>query len=75
MLNEERIGKSAGLLWATLRENGDEGLSVTRIRKIPGLKGDEAIAALGWLAREGKVEFHTGKGKAVTVSLGEINNN
>jgi len=73
VLNEERIGKSAGLLWATLRKNGDEGLFVTQIHKIPRLKGDEAIATPGWLARESKVEFHTGKGKSVTVSLGEIN--
>ncbi len=67
-MNQETIGYAAGVIWARLNDAGEEGLSLSAIKKTPGVKADEAIAALGWLAREGKIGFETVK-RAIRVSL------
>jgi len=50
----ERIGISAGLIWAAL-ESGET--NVKAIKKITKLAEKDLNLALGWLAREGKVNF------------------
>ena len=67
-MNQETIGHAAGVIWNRLNEAGEDGLSLSAVKKIPGIKSDEAVAALGWLSREGKVEFESVK-RAVRVSL------
>lgn len=49
------IGLAAGRVWQFLSEHGPAALS--RIAK--GVEGGQSLAlmAVGWLAREGKVEF------------------
>ncbi len=49
------IGHKAGLVWHALHDNGP--LSDKELAKITGLSKEEVWAALGWLAREGKVEI------------------
>jgi hypothetical protein len=52
-MNAETIGVNAGLIWNALNEGNT--LSVKQLRKATKLKDKEVFAALGWLAREGKV--------------------
>ena len=50
----EKIGISAGLIWATL-EAGEA--NVKAIKKATKLAEKDLNLGLGWLAREGKVKF------------------
>ncbi len=54
-MNIEKIGTNAGYVWTALNET--EALGVKQIKKITKLKDKEVYAALGWLAREGKVNI------------------
>lgn len=49
------IGESSGRVWQCLKENGE--LNPTALGKKTGLKRDMLFAAIGWLAREGKLCF------------------
>ena len=57
------IGNNAGLVWNALNANGK--MTETKLKKETGLASAEFFAALGWLAREGKlyvvVETRCGK--------------
>ncbi len=67
------IGEKAGIVWYFLHENGPA--SDKEISKETGLTKEETWAALGWLAREGKVEIvgvkKRGRGKEVIFELTE----
>lgn len=52
-MNSETIGGWAGLVWEALREADVLGLK--QLKKITKLKDKETFAAVGWLAREGKI--------------------
>lgn len=54
-MNTEVIGTYAGAVWEALNGNGT--LTVKQLKKATKLKDKEVFAALGWLAREGKVEI------------------
>lgn len=56
-MNAEIIGSWAGLVWQALAEADVLGLK--QLKKITKLKDKEVFAAIGWLAREGKVEIQT----------------
>lgn len=49
-----KIGENAGLVWSVL-QNGAQGIKA--LKKATKLKNDELFLALGWLAREGKLNF------------------
>ncbi len=67
-MNTELIGTWAGLVWNALNEA--DVLGIKQIRKMTKLKEKEIIAALGWLAREGKVAFEeSGDDKEILVRL------
>ena len=57
------IGNNAGILWNTLNTNGK--MTEAKLKKESGLASADFYAALGWLAREGKlntiVETRCGK--------------
>ena len=55
-MNAEVIGTWAGQVWNALNESGK--LTVTGLKKATKLKEKELYAALGWLAREGKVSMY-----------------
>lgn len=54
-MNLEIIGTNAGTVWVAL--NDAQALGVKQLKKITKLKDKEVYAALGWLAREGKIEI------------------
>ncbi|MCA9734633.1 winged helix-turn-helix domain-containing protein [candidate division KSB1 bacterium] len=60
------IGEAAGKIWESLSLKGDS--TVAKLRKELDLDAFVANAALGWLAREDKVEL-TKKGNSISVAL------
>ena len=66
MINVESMGLWAGSVWSVLDAQGS--LDVKAIKKATKLKEKEIYAALGWLAREGKVNVVENE-KDVVVSL------
>ena len=60
-MNIETIGTDAGTVWTAL--NTAEALGVKQLKKITKLKDKEIFAALGWLAREGKINIDVEKKK------------
>ena len=63
-----KIGEMAGRVWKTLGEKGEA--AVPRLPQILKEKGEIVYQALGWLAREGKIDFHRKEGKTF-VSLNQ----
>ena len=61
-----KIGEMAGRVWKILGEK--EEIAVSKLPQILKEKGEIAYQALGWLAREGKIDFHK-KGDKTFVSL------
>ena len=58
----ELIGTNAGLVWNALHEDGK--MSIKALKKATKIKAEKDIyAALGWLAKEGKLEFETVDGE------------
>ncbi len=62
----EKIGMNAGKVWTVLDEFGR--LNVKDLKKESKLTEKDLYAALGWLAREGKVNLEP-KEKETFVSL------
>ncbi len=60
------IGNTAGRVWSVLHEQGD--LAISQIPKKLGETPAITYQALGWLAREGKIEYRQEK-KTTYVSL------
>ena len=56
----EKIGNNAGLIWSVL-ENGI--LNVKAVKKATKLNEKDLNLALGWLAREDKVQFNEVEGE------------
>ena len=60
MVNEptsclEQIGQTAGLVWLALDEHGPQ--SITKLAKMIDAPRDIVMQAVGWLAREEKLEI------------------
>jgi hypothetical protein len=51
----ENVGEVAGNVWRVLSENGP--LSMTKLVKAVGEPRDTVMQAIGWLAREGKLDI------------------
>jgi hypothetical protein len=60
------IGEEAGIVWRVLSEKGP--LSMTKLVKAVGEPRDTVMLALGWLAREGKINIED-DGRNRVVSL------
>ena len=60
------IGHVAGEVWGVLSGKGP--LNVAAIKKEVQAPGDTVVAAIGWLAREEKLDFIT-TGPAVKIAL------
>jgi hypothetical protein len=60
------IGHVAGDVWGLLGRDGE--LTIAAIKKAIGAPDDVVSAAIGWLAREDKLEFST-RGRNVKISL------
>lgn len=66
VMSTTEIGHVAGDVWGVLSRDG--ALTVAAIKKTVVAPPDLVLAAIGWLAREDKLEFTT-HGRSVTVSL------
>ncbi|MDE6078976.1 MAG: winged helix-turn-helix domain-containing protein [Duncaniella sp.] len=68
-MNADIIGKNAGAVWQVL--DAAVSMDTKQLKKDAKLKNDrELYAALGWLAREGKIVFSEGAdSKEIMVSL------
>ena len=58
-MNKKDIGVNAGIIWNLLSDN--EKWDVKKLKKASGLSEKEIYAAIGWLARENKIEFEEGE--------------
>ena len=69
MWEVEKIGETAGLVWNFLQSHGESSLS--NVEK--GVEAPKAMVsmAVGWLAREGKINVKDEK-RAVRISLREL---
>jgi hypothetical protein len=65
---EARIGAAAGVIWQQLAEHG--ATPVATLKQRTKLTEPVLLMALGWLAREGKLEFDETK-RALRVALRE----
>ncbi|MCC8119741.1 MAG: winged helix-turn-helix domain-containing protein [Bacteroidales bacterium] len=52
-MNCDTIGANAGTVWTVL--NDAEAMGTKQLKKAAKLKDKELFAAIGWLAREGKL--------------------
>ena len=66
---DENIGGNAGKLWQVLHSKGPQ--TPTALAKTLSLKAPEVDRAIGWLAREGKLQFEQAKTGGVKISLKE----
>lgn len=65
-LGNHQIGETAGAVWQYLSDNGESSLAT--IKKELNVSADLLLAAVGWLAREEKLEFAI-SGKTAKLSL------
>jgi hypothetical protein len=62
----EQIGQTAGLVWHALDEHGPQ--SVTKLAKMVSAPRDIVMQAVGWLAREEKLDINeTRRGRIVSL--------
>ncbi len=52
------IGIVSGIVWEYLKENGS--VTLSKLARDVDAPRDLVMQGVGWLAREGKVEFHEG---------------
>jgi hypothetical protein len=65
-LSTEEIGQVAGDLWRALDTDGAQTLAA--VKKAVDAPNDLLLAAIGWLAREDKLEF-SGNSRSLKISL------
>ena len=63
---KDKIGEIAGKIWTILGEK--QNVNILKLPKILKEKGEIVYQALGWLAREDKINYHT-KERKTFVSL------
>jgi hypothetical protein len=62
----QQIGEVAGTVWHVLNENGS--LSLAKLVERVGGNRDVVMQAVGWLAREGKIEItETKRGRVLAL--------
>jgi hypothetical protein len=66
-----QVGEAAGKVWHTLKEDGE--LSTAQLKKKTGADDKTLWMALGWLAREDKLNFNQVK-NTLKVSLRPLAN-
>lgn len=56
-MNKKIIGTNAGIIWNLL--NNNQKWSINQLQEASGLSEKEIYTAIGWLARENKIEIDT----------------
>lgn len=64
-MEQELIGRNAGIVWALL--NGKKSVELAHLKKESKLSDAEFWAAIGWLSREDKLVFNTEKSGKKTI--------
>jgi len=59
------IGETAGAIWHALAEKGP--LTIARLVKEIDAPRDVVLLALGWLAREDKIEIDDGRSRTISL--------
>lgn len=54
-MNKFQIGTNAGVVWNALKDNAH--WEYKQLKSVTGLNDRELNAAIGWLAREDKIDF------------------
>ena len=63
----QQIGETAGAVWRVLSDHGP--LSVAKVVERVGGNRDLVMQAIGWLAREGKLDIvETKRGRVLSLS-------
>jgi hypothetical protein len=57
---KNQIGLNAGIIWKTIEKNSTD-TEIRTVMKKSKLNKNDFHLALGWLAREGKIVFTSGK--------------
>ena len=65
-VGDEQIGYAAGAAWGVLHESGPQ--TIAALKKAVDHPTEITLMAIGWLAREGKLDFDT-SGRTVKVAL------
>ncbi|HEY1599659.1 MAG TPA: winged helix-turn-helix domain-containing protein [Pirellulales bacterium] len=60
-----QIGETAGAIWRAIAEQGP--MSVSRLVKEIDAPRDIVMQALGWLAREDKIDIEDGRSRVVSL--------
>ena len=63
---KDRIGETAGYIWQQLIQQGP--MTVNRLKESVGVSPELLHQALGWLAREDKLDFSK-NGRGIKISL------
>lgn len=66
-MTSKKIGQAAGQIWHML-STASEKVNIADVAKRTKLTSQLAYQGLGWLAREGKIEYEQ-KGRTIYVSL------
>jgi NDP-sugar pyrophosphorylase family protein len=62
------IGQAAGIIWKYLATHNDRPATIAELQKLKGVGANDAMAAIGWLAREGKLVLKQ-EGRTTKVQL------
>jgi len=65
---KEKVGETAGQIWDLLKKKGE--VNMAEMPKLLQEKSNVVHQAIGWLARENKIEYRTA-GTKIFVSLPE----
>ena len=65
---KEKIGETAGQIWDLLKKKGE--VNLAELPKLLQEKSNVVNQAIGWLARENKIEYRTAGAKTF-ISLAE----
>ena len=60
-MNKHQIGLNAGIIWHLL--NNNERWTYCKLKEASGLSERDLDAAIGWLAREDKIDFNRLEGE------------
>ena len=67
VMDKHEIGANAGKVWHLLSNNTK--WDITKLEEASGLNDIELFAAIGWLARENKIDFDTSDPDNIQVYL------
>ena len=60
-MDKHVIGENAGILWRLLNQDNQRKWELQEVKKATGFDDMELASAIGWLAREDKIQFELDK--------------